>query len=213
MQATEQASAGFFLAIEGPIGVGKTTLAQLLHARWPSDLLLERFDDNPFLALFYADPERYALPTQLHFLLDRFDQLTETPRTQGLLISDYVFAKDRLFAELNLSPAALRRYRKVYDLLAPAVPQPDAVVFLHADETTLLDRIARRGRSYEQQLAPAYLRRLAEAYHGFFTDRQPAPALYIDSTSLDLAARAADQAAVIARINDWLAQLRPAPAG
>lgn len=197
-----------FLAIEGPIGVGKTTLARLLHAQWPSDLVLERFAENPFLALFYQDPEQYALPTQLHFLLDRFDQLTEAPRTQALLISDYLFAKDRLFAELNLPGPALRRYRKVYDLLAPALPQPDAIVALQADEATLLERIARRGRSYEQQIAPAYLRRLAHAYAAWFADA-PAPVLQLDTTALDLHASPTHQAQVVVRIGDWLAQLPP----
>jgi deoxyguanosine kinase len=133
--------------------------------------------------------------------------LSEVARTQPLLISDYSFAKDRLFAELNLPAPELRRYHKVYDLLAPAVPHPDAVVLLVADEAALLQRIARRGRSYEQQIAPDYLRRLAEAYHACYASEGALPVLRIDTTMVDIAHNASDQAVVLARIQAFVARL------
>ena len=105
------AAAGVFLAIEGPIGVGKTTLARLLQETWQAELVLEQFDENPFLPLFYADRQRYAWQTQLHFLIDRFDQWSELQPTASLRVSDYLFDKDRVFAELNLDDVALRRYQ------------------------------------------------------------------------------------------------------
>jgi deoxyadenosine/deoxycytidine kinase len=108
---------GVFLAIEGPIGAGKTTLARLLHESWQAELVLEHFDENPFLPLFYADRQRYAWQTQLHFLIDRFDQWTELRPTPALRVSDYLFDKDRVFAELNLDGVALRRYLKVFHAL------------------------------------------------------------------------------------------------
>src|SRR3954470_8457909 len=153
--------AGVFLAIEGPIGVGKTTLARLLHTTWQAELVLEHFDDNPFLPLFYADRQRYAWQTQLHFLIDRFDQWTEHRPTPTLRVSDYLFDKDRVFAELNLDGVALRRYLKVFHALRSQLLRPTGVIYLHADVDILLARIAARARAYEQQIERTYIRALA----------------------------------------------------
>jgi deoxyadenosine/deoxycytidine kinase len=190
------------LAIEGPIGAGKTTLAQLVALEWGAETVLERFDENPFLPLFYADRERYAWQTQLHFLAERFDQLTELAPAGPSLVSDYLFAKDRIFAELNLGPPALRRYRKVYDALAPLVPRPAGVVYLHADADFLLARVASRGRDYERGMEHAYLAALASAYDGFFAGYAAAPLLRLDAAALDFEHSAADRAEVLARVRE-----------
>jgi deoxyguanosine kinase len=171
------------LAIEGPIGAGKTTLATLVAREWGAQAVFEQFGENPFLPLFYADRERYAWQTQLHFLVDRFDQLTELAPAGPPLVSDYLFDKDRIFAELNLPTAALRRYRKVYDALAPAAPAPRAVVYLQAEVDLLLARIAARGRPYERQIEPAYLAALCAAYDAFFAAYTGAPVLRIDAAA------------------------------
>src|SRR5262245_5427751 len=160
--------AGVFLAIEGPIGVGKTTLACLLHQTWQAELVLEHFDENPFLPLFYTDRQRYAWQTQLHFLIDRFDQWTELRSTAALRVSDYLFDKDRIFAELNLDDVALRRYLKVFHALRSQLRHPTAVIYLRANVDVLLARIAARARAYEQQIESTYLRALAAGYERFF---------------------------------------------
>ena len=187
-----------FLAVDGPIGVGKTTLARLLQQRWGGELLLEHFEDNPFLPLFYADRERYAWQTQLHFLIDRFDQLTEP--AGATLTSDYLFAKDRLFARLNLEGRALRRYEKVYQELERAVPQPTGIVVLQADLDVLLGRIQTRARPYEQRIDPAYLDALRMRYDEFSASYTAAPLLRVDTNQLDFEHRAADREALFEQI-------------
>jgi deoxyadenosine/deoxycytidine kinase len=193
------AVAGVFLAIEGPIGVGKTTLARLLHERWMAELVLEHFDENPFLPLFYADRQRYAWQTQLHFLIDRFDQWSEL-RPTALRVSDYLFDKDRVFAELNLDDVALRRYLKVFHALHSQLRQPTGVIYLHADVDILLARIAARARSYEQQIDRTYLQALADAYKRFFATYTEAPVLAWDMTGRDLLHNTEDCSAVLAAI-------------
>ena len=128
--STQAASsmAGVFLAIEGPIGVGKTTLARLLQQTWQAELALEQFEENPFLPLFYTDRQRYAWQTQLHFLIDRFDQWSELQPTASLRVSDYLFDKDRLFAELHLDDVALRRFLKIFHALRSQLHQPNGVI-------------------------------------------------------------------------------------
>jgi deoxyguanosine kinase len=189
-----------FIAVEGPIGVGKTTLARLLHRAWGGALLLEQFDENPFLPLFYADRERYAWQTQLHFLTARFDQLTDAPGTAALLVSDYLFEKDLVFAQLNLGERDQRRHRKVFDALSRAVPQPTGVVFLQADLATLLGRIAARARPYERQINPGYLDALRAAYDAFFGGYAGAPLLRVDASAADFEHSPADRARLLARI-------------
>ena len=199
------ASAGVFLAIEGPIGVGKTTLARLLHETWQAELVLEHFDENPFLPLFYADRQRYAWQTQLHFLIDRFDQWTELRPTAALRVSDYLFDKDRVFAELNLDDVALRRYLKVFHALHSQLRQPTGVIYLHADVDVLLARIAARARPYEQQMDRSYLRALADTYKRFFATYTEAPVLAWDMTGRDLLHNADDRSAVSTAIQSAFA--------
>src|SRR4029453_1564043 len=126
------ATGGVFLAIEGPIGVGKTTLARLLQETWKAELVLEQFDENPFLPLFYTDRQRYAWQTQLHFLIDRFDQWSELRPASTMRVSDYLFDKDRVFAELTLDTHALRRYLKVYQALRSQLSHPTGIIYLQA---------------------------------------------------------------------------------
>jgi len=205
--ADASTTAGVFLAIEGPIGVGKTTLAHLLRQTWPAELVLEHFDENPFLPLFYTDRLRYAWQTQLHFLIDRFDQWTELHSAPILRVSDYLFDKDRLFAELNLDDVALRRYLKVFHALRSQLRQPTGVIYLHADVEILLARIAARGRSYEQQIEPTYMRALADAYERFFAAYDDAPVLRLDMTERELLHNADDRSAVLSAIQSEFAGL------
>src|SRR5262245_60235555 len=202
------AAAGVFLAIEGPIGVGKTTLARLLHESWQAELVLEQFDENPFLPLFYADRQRYAWQTQLHFLIDRFDQWSELQPTSTLRVSDYLFDKDRVFAELNLDAVSLRRYLKVFHALRSQLRQPTGVIYLDADVYLLLARIAARARFYEQQIEPTYISALAGAYKRFFASYDAAPVLAWDMTGRDLLYNADDRSAVLAAVQSAFAVRR-----
>ncbi|HWQ15759.1 MAG TPA: deoxynucleoside kinase [Roseiflexaceae bacterium] len=199
------------LAVEGPIGAGKTTLARIIAAAWGADLAMEQFEENPFLPLFYTDPPRYAWQTQLHFLASRFDQLTDLPQTGGLLVCDYMFDKDRIFAELTLDGPALRRYRKLFAALRPAVPPVAGVVYLRAEVATLQARIAARARPYEQGMDAAYLAALCRAYEAFFAGYADAPVLRLDASALDYEHREADRAAVLRQVRAAFGL--PAPGG
>jgi deoxyadenosine/deoxycytidine kinase len=160
----------FFLAIEGPIGVGKTTLARLLHPRFKAKLLLEAFEENPFLSDFYSDRARYAFQTQLFFLLSRYRQQQAIPSltTNAPLIGDYTFGKDALFAQLNLEGDELDMYQRLYTVLADRIAVPDLVVYLQADTDTLMARIAARDRPYERQMDRDYIARVKAAYERDF---------------------------------------------
>jgi deoxyadenosine/deoxycytidine kinase len=166
-----------------------------------------QFEENPFLRLFYTDRQRYAWQTQLHFLIDRFDQWSELQPTASLRVSDYLFDKDRLFAELNLDDVALRRYLKVFHALRSQLRQPTGVIYLHADVEILLARIAARGRSYEQQIEPTYMRALADAYERFFAAYDDAPVLRLDMTERELLHNADDRSAVLSAIQSVFAGL------
>jgi len=179
---------GWLVAVEGPIGVGKTTLAQRLAARLGVGVLLEVVEENPFLHTFYQDIRGKAFQTQLFFLLSRHrQQQSALPRLAAGdgIVSDYMFAKDRLFAGLTLDDAELALYQSVYDLIAPLVPQPAAIVYLRAPVETLLARIAARGRAFERDLTGPYLARLTEAYEAFFAGFDGAPVIAVDSERLD----------------------------
>ncbi len=177
----------FFLAIEGAIGVGKTTLARLLQPRFNSGLLLETFEENPFLSDFYADRARYAFQTQMFFLLSRYRQQQTIPAqlANGPLIADYTFAKDSLFAHLNLEGDELAMYERLYDVLAKNIPVPDLVIYLRAHTDVLMLRIATRDRAYERDMDRAYIESLQRAYERYFSTYTQTPLLTIDTDSLN----------------------------
>jgi deoxyguanosine kinase len=177
----------FFLAIEGPIGVGKTTLARLLQPRFEAGLLLEAFEENPFLADFYADRARYAFQTQLFFLLSRYRQQQSVPAllARNPLIADYTFAKDSLFAHLNLGGDELDMYERLYDVLADHVRPTDLVVYLQADTDALMVRIATRDRTYEREMDRQYIQNLRQVYERYFATYTQTPLLTIDTNALD----------------------------
>ena len=180
-----------FIALEGPIGVGKTTLARLLQPLLGASLLLEVFEENPFLAAFYQDRARYAFQTQLFFLLSRYHhQKTEVPAAlaRGHLVGDYIFAKDRLFAELNLAGDELALYENVHHALAEQIRVPDVVVYLRADLDTLMGRIAFRDRPYERNMDPAYIAELGAAYDRFFSRYTASPVVTLDTSRLNFPA-------------------------
>jgi deoxyguanosine kinase len=184
-----------FIAIEGPIGVGKTTLASRLAATLGGELVLERPEDNPFLERFYRNPRAGALPAQLYFLFQRLQQLSAL-KQQDLFapvrIADYLIDKDRLFARVTLDEEEFRLYEQVYARLAGEVPKPDLVVYLQARSDVLLGRIARRGVRSEQFISPAYLERLNDAYARFFHDYDATPLLIVNAAAIDLAGSDAD---------------------
>lgn len=177
----------FFLAIEGVIGVGKTTLAQLLQPRFGAELSLEAFEENPFLSDFYADRARYAFQTQMFFLLSRYRQQRGIGRTlaHGPLISDYIFAKDSLFAGMNLVGDELDIYHQLYHVLADRIPTPHLVVYLRASTDLLMLRIAMRDRAYERDMDRAYIDDLRLAYEQHFSNYTQTPLLTIDVDTLD----------------------------
>jgi deoxyguanosine kinase len=192
-----------YIAIEGPIGVGKTTLARLLGESLGAELLLEVFEENPFLSAFYADRARYAFQTQIFFLLSRYRQqqkVVAEALARGPLVSDYLFAKDRLFARLNLSGDELAVYEQLYAALSERVRTPDLVVYLRARTDVLLQRIAYRDRSYERAISRDYIEDLRRAYDDFFASYTDAPLLVIDTDGIDVVACAADRAEVIGRV-------------
>ena len=177
-----------FIGIEGVIGVGKTTLANILGRRFKAKVLLEEVEDNPFLPQFYEDPSRYAFVTQLFFLLSRYNALKEITTRDIFtrqVVSDYIFEKDRIFAAINLDDRERLLYEKIYTLLESDIPSPDLVVYLQADTDVLLDRIRRRGRPYEMNIQPDYIRILNEAYNDFFLHYKKCPVLIVNSNRLN----------------------------
>ena len=177
-----------YVVVEGPIGAGKTSLARELAQRLSAETLLERPEDNPFLARFYDDIARYALPTQLNFLFQRVDQLTgigQLDMFRHAIVGDFLLDKDPLFARLNLSDAEYRLYEKVYSHLKPQTPTPDLVVYLQAPVATLIDRVHKRGLDYERSIPEQYLARLVDAYSRFFYQYEDAPLLIVNSERLN----------------------------
>lgn len=180
-----------YIAIEGVIGVGKTTLARLLQPTFEAEVLLEIFEENPFLSDFYADRARYAFQTQIFFLLSRYHQQnSNVPKildTQKNLIADYTFAKDALFAGINLKGDELDMYHRVHEALGEKIPKPDLLVYLQASTDTLMTRIAFRDRPYERQMERAYIHELNHAYEEFFSKPYDhTPVLKIDTNDLDI---------------------------
>ena len=177
-----------YVVVEGPIGAGKTSLARALAQHMGADVLLELPEDNPFLARFYEDMARYALPAQLNFLFQRVDQLRGLAQLDMFgraTVADFLFDKDPLFARLNLTDDEFALYEKIYAHLKPQVPVPDLVVYLQAPVATLVERVHRRGVESERQMPESYLARLAEAYARFFYQYDEAPLMIVNSERLN----------------------------
>ncbi len=184
-----------FIVVEGPIGVGKTSLAKRLAESFASELLLEQAEENPFLERFYRNPRHAALPAQLFFLFQRarqIEQIRQNDLFSPVRIADFLFDKDRLFAELNLDPNELRLYDQVAATLELNPPRPDLVIYLQAPADVLMRRVAGRGIGYEQLIDQAYLERLNQAYAKFFYDFDAAPLLIVNAASIDPIHRESD---------------------
>ncbi len=199
-----------YIAIEGVIGVGKTTLARLLQPAFQAGLLLEVFEENPFLSDFYSDRERYAFQTQIFFLLSRYHQqrrtVAELLGQTANLIADYTFEKDALFARINLKGDELEMYYRVHEALAEKIVVPDLIVYLRANTEVLMQRIASRDRPYERNMETAYIEELNQAYESFFADHQGrrSPVLALDTNNLDYVRRIEDLELVADRIRQAL---------
>jgi len=192
-----------YIAIEGPIGAGKTTLARRLAERLDAEAVLEQPGENPFLARFYQDMARYALPTQLFFLFQRVRQLE--PLAQADLfgrpvVADFLIDKDPLFARATLSADELVLYQKIYDAVRPQSPTPDLVIYLQARPATLVERVRKRAAGYERGVSEDYLALLAESYARFFHHYSDAPLLIVNSENLNFVARDADFNLLVQRL-------------
>ncbi|MBI5453033.1 MAG: deoxynucleoside kinase [Deltaproteobacteria bacterium] len=177
-----------YIAIEGPIGVGKSSLAELLAKELNGRTLIEEVDANPFLPKFYGDIKKYAFQTQLFFLISRYQQqkeMTQQELFSSTVISDYLFAKDRIFAYLNLDENELSLYEQVYRLLDTRIPKPDLVIYLQASTDVLLERIGRRNLDYEQGIKEGYLEKLIDAYNRYFFYYTDTPLLVVNTTEID----------------------------
>jgi len=193
-----------YLVVEGPIGVGKTSLARKLAQEFGSEFLLEKPEENPFLANFYQNPRQYALSAQLHFLLQRAQQVQDFGQAdmfRSAYIADFMVDKDRLFAQMTLSRDELALYEQIYAHLTLNAPRPDLVIYLQAPLATLRERIRRRGIDYEQQIRDDYLLRLSESYTRFFHDYDDSPLLTVNTQSVDLINNADDYQAILDKIN------------
>ena len=198
----------YYLAVEGPIGVGKTSLVKLLGEKLGAKIVLEEYENNPFLEEFYNDPDRYAFQTQLFFLMNRYRQqqdLRQVDMFHKLLITDYMFVKDRLFASLNLNDKELSLYDTVANLLEKNVLKPDLVIFLQAETQTLMRNISKRGRDFENNMSFEYLDALSQVYSEYFFKYQDTPLIIINTNDIDFVNNEADLDEVIKYIREPVA--------
>jgi deoxyguanosine kinase len=192
-----------YIAVEGVIGVGKTTLAQMLCDRLGARVVLEKFEENPFLEKFYKDPEHYAFQTQIFFLLSRYRQqqeLFQADLFQRVTVSDYMFEKDKIFAYLNLQDDELRLYETLVSQLEKNIPAPDLVVYLQSSVERLMSNIRKRARSIEEPISEEYIRNLNEAYNYFFFRYKAAPLLIVNATQIDFVNNRKDFEELLAQI-------------
>ncbi len=193
-----------YIAIEGPIGVGKSSLARLLSKRFSANVALEASEENPFLEKFYRDSRTFAFQTQLFFLLNRYRQQTDLSQSNlfnEMTITDYIFEKDRIFAYLNLDENELELYEQVYQLLKARIHKPDLVLLLQASSEVLMRRITKRQRSIEKSISPRYVDEVNLAYNDFFFKYDDTPLLVVNTNDIDFVAHEEDLNDLIAKIN------------
>jgi deoxyguanosine kinase len=184
-----------FIAIEGVIGAGKTSLATILAKRFHAGTILEKFDENPFLENFYSEPIKYAFNTQIYFLLSRYRQQREIAQFDlfnSRIISDYLFYKDKIFAELNLNEDEFSLYEKIYALIEKEIPKPELVIYLQATPEFLFKRIRQRDRDFEQEIEFDYISQLCDAYNAFFFHYNVSPLLIVDIKGFDFVGNTGD---------------------
>ncbi len=184
-----------YIAIDGVIGVGKTTLANMIVNRFAGKAIYEEVEENPFLAEFYEEPKRFAFQVQLFFLLSRYRQQQEIPQRElfhQLIVADYTFYKDKIFAYLNLEDRELFLYEKIVTLLERDIPRPDLVVYLKSTPDRLMQNIYKRGRTFERNMSFDYIQALNKAYNNFFNHYNETPLLIIDTTTMDFVDNKAD---------------------
>lgn len=184
-----------YIAIEGVIGAGKTSLAQKLSDKLGANLILEQFEDNPFLEKFYDDRKRFAFQTQMFFLINRYkqqQQLNQQELFSKYIVSDYIFEKDKIFAYLNLSGEEIKLYESIFPLLERDIPKPDLVIFLQSSLDRLVANVKTRGRKIEKNLTRGYLTELSESYNNFFFKYNNTPLLIVNTTEIDFVNREED---------------------
>jgi deoxyadenosine/deoxycytidine kinase len=195
-----------YLVIEGNIGAGKTTLAQMISEKYQTKLVLEQFADNPFLPKFYENQEQYSFPLEMAFLAERYNQLNRELSHFDLFspftVSDYYFMKSLIFAQNTLQPDEYNLYRQFFTIIYDKMPKPDLYVYLHKDADLLLKNIARRGRSYENNITKEYLEKITQGYFGYFRQQSDLPILIIDTNEIDFVSRSADFEKIIQTIFD-----------
>ncbi|MGI5863803.1 MAG: deoxynucleoside kinase [Myxococcales bacterium] len=192
-----------YIVVEGPIGVGKTSLVNILSKGLKARTVYEIVEENPFLSSFYGDRRKYAFQTQLFFLLSRFKQqqeLWQQDLFNQVTVSDYLFAKDRIFASLTLDPNELALYERVYDLLGPRVIKPDLVIYLQSRIDVLLARIKKRGREFERKFDVSYLDQVCRAYNDFFFHYNETPLLVVNTSDIDFVGNANDLESLLTAI-------------
>lgn len=184
-----------YIAIEGPIGVGKSSLAKLLSKKFDSRLVQEEVDNNPFMERFYEDPRKYAFQTQLFFLLSRYRQQRELAQGdlfQESVVCDYILAKDKIFALINLEDDEIMLYESIFKLLVPTLPKPDMVVYLQARSEVLMSRVRKRGVAYERNISMDYLKTLSDAYNEYFFHYNDTPLLIVNTSEVNFIESARD---------------------
>ena len=193
-----------FIAVEGAIGAGKTSLVNLLEQQYIARVILEENDSNPFIAKFYEDQETYSFQTQIFFLLSRYNQYMELAQRDlfnSVVVIDYLFQRDKIFAQLNLEDHEYRLYEQIYHLISSKAPKPDLVIFLQASTKVLLERVSKRGREYESFMDPDYLDSVNKAFNNFFFYYSDTPLLVINTNEIDFVEKKCDLEELINKVN------------
>ncbi len=193
-----------FIAVEGAIGAGKTSLVSLLKQQYGARVILEENDSNPFIAKFYEDQETYSFQTQIFFLLNRYNQYMELAQRDlfnSVVVIDYLFQRDKIFAQLNLEDHEYRLYEQIFNLLGHKAPKPDLVIFLQASTEVLMERVSKRGRDYEAFMDPDYLDSVNKAFNNFFFYYSDTPLLVINTNEIDFVEKKCDLEELINKIN------------